>query len=825
MKFSIVIPTQNRPELLELVVRHAMQVEHQNFEVIVSDNSTTASVREQNYQALLQYANAPNFHIYYPSRPLSAPEHFEFALSWASGDYVTILTDKMIILPGLLSKVEALIGDHNADIVNWLYAPFYIDNPDECFKKGKLVLDNSFLTSEHVVFDPIKALRFKASGSIPRTLQTTQEYALGKIIFGVYSKDLIQRIKNKTGSLFGGATHDYSAMIQALCMAKTCIAMNSIGMIFMSLPADKSLGSLTANDSRWALSYFKQFTEPKSVISNLLVPNVYASQHNMVAHDYKKYLSIYGHSNLFDIKNWLIAIGDDLKLKNRLWSSERERKKQIRMYYDFLYQNNVFFYCFFIKTYREFRNNARKLVKKSSILDSKLNSAGSFFHIHKSVEIDVVVNKLCNNSAKRIIIFYSPSQTYTKTVYEHLDAFRLYSDFSCYYSDIKYLNTDLDLTFFDIIVVHYSVRLPFGQLNRFDIEKLKSFPGIKALFVQDEYDKVAVTKSIIKEVCFDIVFSVVPEKSIDKIYPPSEFSNTKFVNCLTGYVPESLLEDIVLSTKTSERKLTVAYRGRMLPIKYGRLGQDKSLIGKRVKDYCLERNIYCDIEWDESARIYGRDWYTFLSSAKSFLGSESGSNVFDWSGTLGEEVDQFCKDNPGATYAEIYQQLIQPIEKDGLMNQVSPRIFEMIAAKTVMVLLEGEYSGIIKPYIHYIPIKKDYSNLDEVFEFLSDDVLVDGMVEKAFQDIVLSGKYGYRRFIELVDLEFNSAAQSTFTAKSPDRLESFGFYPFIHVAPIQAKPPLPDILTGTTVGNVLFFLWRFIPRWLRPFIKSLIGRA
>ena len=42
MKFSIIIPTQDRAKLLAVAVKYAMQLDHPDFEVIVSDNSTTA---------------------------------------------------------------------------------------------------------------------------------------------------------------------------------------------------------------------------------------------------------------------------------------------------------------------------------------------------------------------------------------------------------------------------------------------------------------------------------------------------------------------------------------------------------------------------------------------------------------------------------------------------------------------------------------------------------------------------------------------------------------------------------------------------------------
>lgn len=71
--------------------------------------------------------------------------------------------------------------------------------------------------------------------------------------------------------------------------------------------------------------------------------------------------------------------------------------------------------------------------------------------------------------------------------------------------------------------------------------------------------------------------------------------------------------------------------------------------------------------------------------------------------------------------------------------------------RTCQVLLEGAYNGIFEPWRHYIPVKRDYSNVDEVLRALQDDKLVDRIAEQAYQDIVASGRWSYQRLV--ADLE------------------------------------------------------------------------
>ena len=82
------------------------------------------------------------------------------------------------------------------------------------------------------------------------------------------------------------------------------------------------------------------------------------------------------------------------------------------------------------------------------------------------------------------------------------------------------------------------------------------------------------------------------------------------------------------------------------------------------------------------------------------------------------------------------------------MNQISPKIFESISLLTALILFECSYSDIVKPYVHYIPLKKDYSNVEELFEKLFDDEYLKQLTDQAFNDIILSQKYSYQHFIK-----------------------------------------------------------------------------
>jgi len=443
-----------------------------------------------------------------------------------------------------------------------------------------------------------------------------------------------------------------------------------------------------------------------------------------------------------------------------------------------------------------------------------------------------------------ILYLYNSTQTYTANVFEHISGFQKYSRHRSFFAhQDQYSKQHVDFSIFDAVVIHYTIRLPFDQIAAQNVASLSEYKGIKALFIQDEYDHPHRVWDWIRRLGIQLVFTVVPQDGISRIYPPQEFPGVRFVSVLTGYVPEDLPLDSY--QPPSQRQLIVGYRGRPLPIRYGDLGREKVGIGMLVANYCESEEITHDIEWTEEARIYGPKWYEFMSSCRSMLGSESGSNVFDWDGTLAAKIQDFRARNPHASDDDVYAALLQSLEVPGLMNQVSPRIFEAIASRTVLVLFEGGYSGVVTPGLHFIPLKKDGSNLEEVFRLLADGRHVNAMAERAYKDIIASGKYSYQSFVRMVDenIELSlRALEHQITTVAPSRRDIGHIDQPTHIttSPIRAIPPQLSIDTviHTICGShgskdlarrLAIYSWWKLPEamriFLKPRLKRLLGKG
>lgn len=353
--------------------------------------------------------------------------------------------------------------------------------------------------------------------------------------------------------------------------------------------------------------------------------------------------------------------------------------------------------------------------------------------------------------SRKLLVIYSIASTVVATTMEYVRSFGKYSQ-----NDVSYINGTHDarlgiqLDEFDAVWLNYCCRLCFPGYVSSDVrEALMAYHGLKLMSVQDEYDRTEAVRQGIEELGFDVVFTCVPQGSVGYVYPSQRFPHTEFITVLTGYVPEHL-ERRSGTTPLDRRPITIGYRGRNIGARYGELGFWKYELGRRMKALCFERGIRCDIEVTEESRIHGESWYAFVESCRTMLGSESGSNVFDFDGSIERKYETLRRTRSGLSYEE-FRPFVAEHDRDIDMGQISPRVFEAAALQTPMILLTGHYSGLIQPGEHYIELKKDFSNVEDVLRQVADIPALQAVASRAHRDLIASGIYSYRRFMKLVD--------------------------------------------------------------------------
>lgn len=369
-----------------------------------------------------------------------------------------------------------------------------------------------------------------------------------------------------------------------------------------------------------------------------------------------------------------------------------------------------------------------------------------------------------------LICFYDPNGI--ATVYEGIERWQRLSEFQLEIlnlwptrGDWVRLPPSLDLAEYDGVIIHAAVCYTFGNLAALDSRLARPFEqydGVKVLMKQDEQRMSARFAEYLGRKKFDVLLTCLPEPEQPKVYPRNQVGDLAFVRVLTGYVTEAMRN--LAAPWRQSRPIDIGYRGSIQPLSFGRLGFEKRKIGIDVlRALGNNHDLRLDISSAGQARLNGRDWVDFLAASKATLGVESGSNLFDFDGS----VEQWCREFEAARpdvdreceqfYRRAHEEHLFRFEGNVDYAQVSPRHFEAAAARSLQVLYEGRYSDIFRPGEHYLPLRRDLANLDEVLDALADERRCSEITECAFDEVVRDPRYGYEAFVAQVDGALDAA--------------------------------------------------------------------
>lgn len=360
---------------------------------------------------------------------------------------------------------------------------------------------------------------------------------------------------------------------------------------------------------------------------------------------------------------------------------------------------------------------------------------------------------------KRILVLYwhpGSDETMRAAIRHHLRAL----DSSEVKHEILYYNTYngapawLRYLHVDAIVLH-TVFLCLRWSHLFytwkqGLEWIRDLNCVKIAIPQDEYDHSEILDEWLFEWGVSVIFTNFDVSHRKTLYPIMH-DKADFYECFTGYVDETIArhyENKLLPAQA--RSCDIVYRASHLPYWFGSQGQLKHQIADIVARRAQAQGLQCDISTRVEDTIVGDRWLDFLASGRVIIGCESGSSVLDRRGEIKAQIQAMLRREPDLSFAEVSRRLPEGWD-DYQFFAISPRHFEAIITKTCQILIEGRYDGVLEADKHYIPLKRDFSNLDEVLKKVKDEPYVQAIVEQAYQDIYLSGKHTYRRLTSNIE--------------------------------------------------------------------------
>ncbi len=274
-RFSLVYPTRHRPEFIQQALRILETQRHGDFEVVVCDNYIDPAL---SCEQICRDSGLANLTYVRPPQPVGMVENWNHALQFTTGDYVCYLTDKMFVLPDALGHVERALGAAGGtESVSWTTDIYNPASFADYFGGGRYwSVPSDVRSGLYRRYSPTHELDRRGRAEVSRGEQSASEYARGKIVFGAYRRQLVERIVSRYGALFHNINPDYTSMMLGLTEAQDAIELALSCVV--SVNTDISNGVLADTSDTAALGFLDSLAGGgEHILPNMLVPGLYAS--------------------------------------------------------------------------------------------------------------------------------------------------------------------------------------------------------------------------------------------------------------------------------------------------------------------------------------------------------------------------------------------------------------------------------------------------------------------------------------------------------------------------------------------------------------------
>lgn len=187
--FSVVVPTRNRAHLLRHALQSVIEQSFDDYELIVSDNWSA-----DNTPDVIREVAGDRARYVRPAEALSMPDHWEFALDHARGQFVTYLCDDDAYAPDALSRVSQLLAESQSRLVVLYSGFYYAPNWQDPSLQNVAVFHPPFsgTVQERKSSDSIRHL-YKSCRGVPDTPRMLNSF---------YHRDTLLRVRAAAGRLF-----------------------------------------------------------------------------------------------------------------------------------------------------------------------------------------------------------------------------------------------------------------------------------------------------------------------------------------------------------------------------------------------------------------------------------------------------------------------------------------------------------------------------------------------------------------------------------------------------------------------------------------------
>jgi hypothetical protein len=258
------------------------------------------------------------------------------------------------------------------------------------------------------------------------------------------------------------------------------------------------------------------------------------------------------------------------------------------------------------------------------------------------------------------------------------------------------------------------------------IRVLARLPVAKAYFIGNEYKLMPEKMAFCNSIGLDLLVSQITSPETLQVY-------RERLGCAVAGIPNTGLDPGLFSPRVprAERPVDLGYRAYDGPLYLCHV--ERRQLFEQFSAAADRHGLVVDLSLDRRDRLAEAEWAGFLNRCKGQLGFEAGGDYFELTDATRTAVNAYVAEHPDATIGDVRARFFADYRNPVPGRALSGRIVEAAGTKTVQILLEGEYGGYFHPGEHYIPLRKDFSNLDEAIEMFKDEDVSRRLTEGAYR--------------------------------------------------------------------------------------------
>lgn len=211
---SIIIPTKNRYEYLIDSLKSIMDFDLTGIEIVIQDNSSSNKI----FLDFMSSTSNNSLKYFYDKRSMPISENVDLAISNSTGEYICFIGDDDTITKNLIDTVKYM-KSNKIDACNFEMSRFYWSDIE--FSVSKKPYFEYIKTDKNIYQVKTKRVLMKYIKSGFQEIKM-----LPRIYHGILKKNVLEKIKYKTGSYNPGPSPDMANAVAASFFVQKQVFIN-----------------------------------------------------------------------------------------------------------------------------------------------------------------------------------------------------------------------------------------------------------------------------------------------------------------------------------------------------------------------------------------------------------------------------------------------------------------------------------------------------------------------------------------------------------------------------------------------------------------------